>query len=100
MTRMNRIDLPLAFTIISQNIISISKYDLVVFQCLGAMRLYKRESKRNNIKKAQWMEAKDIECMKEMKEKLRDLSIHVLPNIEENDQEDALPLPSPTVVQE
>jgi hypothetical protein len=46
------------------------------------------------------MEAKDIECMKEMKEKLRDLSIHVLPNIEENDQEDALPLPSPTVVQE
>ena len=49
-------------------------------------------------------EAKDIEInangMKEMKEKLRDLSIHVVPNIEENDQEDALPLPSPTVVQE
>ena len=61
------------------------------------------------------MEAKDIEsdgtvlctdvwyCTEiqvEMKEKLRDLSIHVLPNIEENDQEDALPLPSPAVVQE
>ena len=53
---MNRIDLSLAFTIISQNIIS--KYDLVVFQCLGAMRLYKRKSKRNNIKKAQWMKQK------------------------------------------
>ena len=57
------------------------------------------------IKKAQWMEAKEIESntydgMIEMKEKLRDLSIHVLPNIEENDQDDALPLPSPAVVQE
>ena len=56
------------------------------------------------IKKAQWIEAKEIESntydgMIEMKEKLRDLSIHVLPNIEENDQEDALPLPSPAVVQ-